>query len=143
MRYAGIGGRQTPPEVLDRMTAIARSLSDQGWTLHSGGAIGADSAFAVGAGTRLRIFGANHATGAAEEIASRFHPNWAACKPFARALHGRNVLILLGEKLCEPVEFVLAWTPFNRDVGGTGNAIRIAQGFGIPVFNLADERCPF
>ena len=38
--YAGIGSRQTPPEMLGAMTELARELERTGWHLHSGGADG-------------------------------------------------------------------------------------------------------
>ena len=52
--YAGIGSRATPRDVLETMTAMAAWLARRGWHLHTGGAAGADSAFAAGAppGTR-------------------------------------------------------------------------------------------
>ena len=46
--YAGIGSRETPPKVLDLMTRLAQTLARDGWHLHSGGAHGADTAFADG-----------------------------------------------------------------------------------------------
>lgn len=53
--YAGIGSRRTPPEVLGRMRRVAERLDARGYTLRSGGADGADSAFADGA-TDKEIF---------------------------------------------------------------------------------------
>ena len=44
--YAGIGSRATPGAVLADMTKMAGWLSRTGWHLASGGADGADSAFA-------------------------------------------------------------------------------------------------
>ena len=54
LTYAGIGARATPSSVCADMTVIARWLARTrvpatGWHLHSGGAKGADSAFAEGA----------------------------------------------------------------------------------------------
>ena len=46
--YAGIGARSTPKPVLADMTAIAAWLARAGWHLASGGAAGADAAFAAG-----------------------------------------------------------------------------------------------
>lgn len=46
--YAGIGSRETPRSILDLMTAIARKLEALGYTLRSGGATGADTAFEEG-----------------------------------------------------------------------------------------------
>ena len=49
LSYAGIGARRTPPSVLADMTRIAQWLHRTGWHLNSGGAAGADRAFADGA----------------------------------------------------------------------------------------------
>ena len=45
MTYAGIGSRETPMEVLELMTKASTWLGAKGYTLQSGGAIGADMAF--------------------------------------------------------------------------------------------------
>jgi len=50
--YTGIGSRQTPDTVCDDMRVIAAKLADAGWLLRSGGAPGADSAWADGAKAR-------------------------------------------------------------------------------------------
>ena len=47
--YAGIGSRATPESILADMTTIAGWLARTGWHLASGGADGADTAFAGGA----------------------------------------------------------------------------------------------
>ena len=47
--YAGIGARATPAAVLADMTVMAGWLAKTGWHLASGGANGADTAFAGGA----------------------------------------------------------------------------------------------
>ena len=46
--YAGIGSRETPPDILLKMVKIGCHLAKMGWTLRSGGAPGADSAFEKG-----------------------------------------------------------------------------------------------
>ena len=46
--YAGIGSRSTPPEVQAVMRTLANNLEYTGFTLRSGGAKGADSAFEHG-----------------------------------------------------------------------------------------------
>lgn len=38
--FTGIGSRSTPPEILEKMKAIAKFLSERGYTLRSGGADG-------------------------------------------------------------------------------------------------------
>ena len=52
LRYAGIGARATPANVLADMTVMAGWLARTGWHLSSGGAEGADSAFAAGSAGR-------------------------------------------------------------------------------------------
>ena len=54
--YTGVGGRETPPHVLNLMTRIAQGLAKVGGILRSGGARGADSAFEAGAGAAKDIF---------------------------------------------------------------------------------------
>ena len=133
--YAGIGSRETPNDVLGKMTDIAWDLNELGWGLRSGRALGADHAFEIGS-TKRELFVANDATAAAIEMASRFHPNWAACNSYARLLHGRNSMIILGANLDSPVKFVICWTKNGKASGGTGLGIRIAEFYKIPIFNL-------
>ena len=48
--YAGIGSRKTPKDICELMTRVARYLYFKGYTLRSGAADGADTAFEIGAG---------------------------------------------------------------------------------------------
>ena len=153
LTYAGIGSRKTPAGVLSDMTVMAAWLARTGWHLSSGGADGADAAFAAGApagqrtvwlswrgynglrGPDCRVLSAA-ALAACMEIAAPLHPAWERCSPAVRKLHARNVAILLGERLDRPVEALVCWTERGEAVGGTGMGIRIARARGIPVFNL-------
>lgn len=54
----------------------------------------------------------------------------AICK-----LHGRNMFQILGLKLNEPVDFVLAYTKGGEMVGGTSVALKLAQHLQIPIYN--------
>lgn len=157
MVYAGIGSRKTPHEVLAAMSALATVLAHEGWTLRSGGADGADAAFAEGVPAehrgRVEIFvpwtGYNGVQGpeavlmdrmqfqAAERFVSAFHDAWHRCGRGARKLHARNAAIVHGANLKDPVDAVICWTPNAVTVGGTATGIRMARGRGIPVFNLA------
>ncbi|MDE0230382.1 MAG: hypothetical protein OXJ62_16150 [Spirochaetaceae bacterium] len=151
--YAGIGARATPEPVLADMTTIAAWLARTGWRLASGGASGADTAFATGApGAQRTLYlpwaGYNGHAGSdcrvpsqAEladwmAVAERLHPAWRRCSPAVRKLHARNAAILLGPGLDRPVDAVVAWTPEGEITGGTGLALRIAVERGIPVLNL-------
>lgn len=154
MIYTGIGSRKTPVGALKDMQDIGSYLAKCGWTLRSGGAGGADSAFERGCDSsngKKEIFipwnGFNNRwrnnktviTGANEfskEIAAQFHPNWAACSRGARSLHARNVCQILGFSLDKPSYVVICWTPKGSGSGGTGQAIRIARHYEIPVIDL-------
>lgn len=139
MIYAGIGSRETPEDVLEYMENLAEDFARYGWTLRSGGARGADTAFERGCirgDGQKRIYLASDATPEAMEHAAEFHPNWPACSPYAKKLHARNSLIMLGDSLNEPVDIVVCWTPGGFKKGGTAQALRIAEYLKISVFNL-------
>lgn len=46
--YTGVGSRETPANILKLMEDVGFALASQGWTLRSGGAVGADQAFENG-----------------------------------------------------------------------------------------------
>ena len=143
--YAGIGARSTPSNVLQHMTNMAKVFKNRGFILRSGGAVGADQAFHRGAGYSSEIFEASSVHSYSTrfslcyEIASRYHPRWSRCSKYAKKLHMRNVMILLGEDLDKPVDFVVCWTKDGDAIGGTGQSIRMARSpeYNIPVYNLA------
>lgn len=137
--YAGIGSRETPEYVLDKMKDIAFTLQTRGYILRSGGAKGADSAFEEGAGNNKEIFTANDATPEAIELSSKYHPNWYACSSYVKKLHGRNAMIILGADLNTPVDLVVCWTKGGRGEGGTGQALRIAKDYGIAIHDLGKK----
>ena len=145
--YTGVGSRNTPVKILKIMTAVAKKLSSNGYTLRSGGAAGADSAFEAGAGNAKRIYLASESTSQSEKIASQFHPAWHRCSVYAKKLHGRNSFQVLGDDLDSPSEFLICWTAdrccSHRDrtirTGGTGTAISIADHHNVKIFNLAYE----
>jgi hypothetical protein len=153
--YAGIGSRETPPDVLLKMTKWAELLESRGYILRSGGAPGADSAFEAGvklvANKRIYVpwagFNGRHGENVIEcgtdpdmrRIAALSHPAWGRCSDAAKKMHTRNVAQVLG---CPPEdsldsEFVVCWTPRASGSGGTGQAIRIAQRHRVRVFDLA------
>lgn len=163
--YTGVGSRSAPPEVLARVTLIARSLDQLGWTLRSGGAVGVDQAFEAGAvrmrpeiyipwqGFRNRYVGpydppaillSSEDFRLAEERVSQVHPTWEKCGPSAQTLHARNAFQVFGSLTvpAEPSRFVLCWTQDGAVKGGTATAIRLAQNAGIPVFNLGSPDNP-
>lgn len=157
--YAGIGSRTTPNDVLDMMRDIASELGKRDWLLRSGHADGADWAFEQGAeGHHCDIFlpwptfnlnlgfldGCTHHTTPQSEaypIAEQFHPNWARCSMTARMMHARNVHQILGPDVTQPIlsRFVICWTYRGHGGGGTGQALRIARHYNVPIFDLANQ----
>lgn len=156
MIYAGIGSRQTPDDVIDKMIALGKYMAEQGHLLRSGGADGADHAFEHGcdnAGGNKEIWlpwkGFNGSKSTfilanlpllsiirAEAIAAKLHPAWDRCMPPARRLHARNVLQVLGGDFKTPVERVLCWTPRGEVVGGTATALKLAKQCDIEIVNF-------
>lgn len=156
--YAGIGSRETPPDMIDLMREFAYLASLRGWVLRSGAAQGADSAFELGcddAKGEKEIFIPwpnfnNHysqligPTDAAMRVAEAVHPTWKRLSPAAKKLVARNMHQIMGANMDEPVLCVVCWTPdgcenikeYSRKTGGTGTAISFASTQGIPVFNF-------
>lgn len=143
--YTGVGSRSTPKHALDLMSNIASVLGRSGWTLRSGGAAGADSAFERGCGSNFKeIYYARDCTPEAQKIASRYHPAWNRCSAYVRKLHGRNSFQVLGRDLNTPSKFLICWTPdgcaqhSSRSIktGGTGTAISIAWYWNADIYNL-------
>ena len=154
--YAGVGSRETPLRVCQFMTKIAGWMEEQGWTLRSGGAKGADKAFAAGVldddheqiflphqgwnGNRSEFF---EPTQAAWDLAPQFHPNWRACLNsryiYTPHLMARNGHQVLGPDLKTPSKLIICWTEGGRGEGGTGQALRIARHYNIPIHDLGLE----
>jgi hypothetical protein len=153
LAYAGIGSRETPPEIISKMEEIGRAFAEAGWILRSGAAPGADSAFERGASAadgRMEIFlpwkgfEGHRSTlfqppEEAHGIASRLHPGWSRLSQGKRKLHARNVQQILGENLDSPSRLVVCWTAGGEPVGGTATGINLASERGIPIFNLGSR----
>lgn len=152
--YAGIGSRETPENLLDIMIHIGATLAKAGWLLRSGAANGADTAFESGCDQSRgakeiflpwRYYNQSRSpyyqpSDKAFDIAAEFHPAWSKLSDSVMKLHARNVHIMLGEHCDTPVDMVICWTPEGRVQGGTGQALRMADGYNIPVFNLALDK---
>lgn len=157
--YTGVGSRETPIPMLAKMVELSRHLARKGYILRSGGAGGADSAFAMSVSNKVKHIytpwrGFNNIHNgrlafpirAAYEMAQVHHPAWGNLKPGAKALHARNCHQVLGDDLQTPSEFVVCWTPDgcesqgtrSKGTGGTATAIVLAEAHGVQVFNLAN-----
>jgi len=147
MIYAGIGSRETPAEILKMFSSLAKYLGEQGHILRSGGASGADQAFERGcdAGNGIKEiylpwkgFEKSNSSlvvepGIAYEIAEKFHPAWSRLSDGAKKLQARNSHQVLGADCKHPADFIICWTSGGEGGGGTGQALRIAKEFNIPI----------
>ena len=149
-----IGSRETPPEELQELEAIAKEARERLWWVRSGHAAGADYAAELGAKERCIVYmpwptfnkqkpmlGIPRSQPLRPEVLRIVYKH----EPYAKELtdgvkliKSRNVYQILGEDLESPSNAVICWTPDGEVVGGTGLAIKIAQSKKIPVFNLGD-----
>jgi hypothetical protein len=147
MTYAGIGSRETPKEVLDKMTEVSKYLESQGYTLNTGVTFqgkeeGADAAFSRGT-TKKNLFSPENQGGRTKEksIAKEIHPNPSALKEGGLKLMARNTNQIFGDDLNTPVDFVLFYAKETKGIrpeGGTGQAVEMARRKGIPAINMAN-----
>jgi hypothetical protein len=149
--YAGIGSRETPIPTMTSIIHLSKFLSENNFILRSGGAPGADIAFQNGCTGKREIYlpwkGFNNVEGIiapnidnwneAVKIAEKYHPAWNKLSEAAIKLMGRNTYQILGKDLKTPVDFVVCYTPDGKSSGGTGQAMRIAEDLGIPIYNIA------
>ena len=156
--YAGIGSRETPIRVEPMIEEVGRILSRTGYILRSGGAPGADSMFEKYHTGEKEIYlpwskfnnnGSKYYLESFSEdiieksmkIAKSYHPRWNQLSQAAKKLMCRNTFQVLGIDLNTPIDFIVCWTKGGTINGGTGQAMRIAKGMGIPIFNLFDKDC--
>jgi hypothetical protein len=159
--YTGIGSRSTPPKYLDEIRKIAEVLSNKDWILRSGGAEGADTAFEEGVECTCgayfkkdcdckevylpwKNFNKNKSTffDVSEEalkMAEKYHPAWKYLSRGARLLHARNCYQVLGMKLNKPSDIIICYTKDGAGKGGTGQALRIAKDYNIPIIDLGGK----
>lgn len=153
MYYAGIGSRETPQETLDVFYKIGAYLAQEGWTLRSGGAKGADHYFEIGCDSvkgdkeiyipwkgfennPSQLYKSDPKVALeARKIAESIHPNWDRCSEGAKKMHTRNVHQILGKDLNTPTDLVICYTKNGSGSGGTGQALRIAQEHNIVIFD--------
>lgn len=163
--YTGVGSRKMVGELSYKARDVARALSDTCYTLITGDCPeGGDAVFWEYGDSHSRarfgpvgrysyqddvkvIVKETPAYSLAYRIAEYTHPAWRWLPEWMRELHTRNVFQVLGSRAAEPTEFMVCWTPdgaersseTSKKTGGTGTAIRIADAFGVPVFNLQRE----
>jgi len=147
--YAGIGSRETPNEILKLFEKVGKFLAKKGFILRSGGAGGSDQAFENGNdlvnGKKEIYLPWRNFEGSdsklvvndvkAYKLAEKFHPYWHNLSQGAKKLQARNGHQILGWDLNTPSNFVICWTEKGKGKGGTGQGLRIAKAYEIPVFD--------
>ena len=154
MRIAGIGSRALNGARLDICRRLGAFIATCGGEIHSGNAGGADQAFARGGNSvdprlvHLHLPWPNFEARAIHpdnvihlpqeqsgyaETAAKYHPAWKHLTQGGRKLHTRNVSIV-----CWPTmkDMVLAFPSNKKGGGGTGQGMRVAEGFDVPVIDL-------
>lgn len=157
--YAGIGSRESPPEICEIMSRLGAKLEKEGWTLRSGNAEGADQAFArdvdehadiylpsrnFNVGFQLVKIWHNYIVVGESDLEAvdslKFHPVPDRLSPTARKMLSRNYRQIIGKDGAPNSKFVVCWTEdWKNPSGGTSQAIRIANHHGIKVINLRNE----
>ncbi len=160
--YAGIGSRQiTENEVLIIKT-IAKKLADNNFVVYSGNAEGSDISFQQGSegkcilllpwkGFNKKMYDVNNCIAQysvgdskeGQEKIDQYHPNPKALSYGGRLMMARNWHQIKGYDIYPQVEFVICCSKIDSDgkiIGGTGQACRIAEDCGLPIFNIRDER---
>jgi hypothetical protein len=146
--YAGIGSRNTPIYIFEYMTKIGKLLATIEYTLRSGAAKGADTAFEKGAllvtDSKKEIYlpckGFENNDSPyyniipeAYKLAEKYHPFWNNLTSGAKKLHARNSYQILGLNLDTPCDFVIC---YHLGKGGTIQACNIAESYNIPIINM-------
>jgi hypothetical protein len=163
MIFTGIGSRETPSAVLKEMMAIGAWARSVGHVIYSGHAEGADwgfesnakpndTSFTTGAQEACTAFlpwgGFNtqlsskakkvtpYPTEFLKSLVDKFHPAPGRLSKGAYSLMLRNGCQIFGTEGMRQSQAVVCWTSDGKASGGTGQAIRIADSHGVPVFNM-------
>ena len=151
MIYAGIGSRGVPDWIADQLEHLGEWMAKHGHTLRSGHAEGCDQAFERGcvkAGGKMEIYlpwqNFNDSNSkliyrrydGASDVARKFHPAFDALAIGAKMLHSRNSYQILGYDLEALCDCVICYTKQGKGDGGTGQALRIAKFYSVPIFDF-------
>lgn len=160
LRFAGIGPRDTPQDVLERMAHMGHMFAEAGWIGVSGYADGADQAWLSKVPFEQQEVWLpwNSYNGATEykDPHGRFHRvrighdihavakncyagDWNGLSNGAHLLFARNVAIIARDTLDTPVDLVVYWQSEQgerKPYGGTNHAVRVAKAIDVPCFNI-------
>lgn len=153
----GIGSRETPPEILRAMEYVGQYVARSGGWVRSGHADGADWAFEKGAESKTIAYipwkGFNatkpflgtskvitdRESPRLSELVGRYHPAPSNLSEGGYKLMLRNGAQVLGVNSDQPSDVIVAYTEETgkgQFKGGTGQALRIAYNYRIPIINM-------
>lgn len=158
--YAGIGTRDISDDEYDKIITIAKIMNKKDYILYSGNANGSDIAFQEGSNGKCVImlpwnkfnideydytfsrdyFDVGKTKNGLDSV-DKFHPAPDKLSYGARSLMARNYHQIFGYKGYPRVDIVIccANIKFGNVIGGTGQAVRIANHYKIPVINIRDK----
>lgn len=132
------------------MKDIAEKLEAMGYTVRTGDAKGADTAFRIV--DKKQVYTTRDVDDLSQDsdlykLTDEHHPVFDSLKGRAKKLIARNAYQVLGKNLNNPSDFLICWTPDgcktrkdrSKTTGGTGQTISIAYTFSVPIFNLKNE----
>lgn len=151
MRYTGIGNRDITLSTAQTIADVATLLDTEDFVLRTGCARGSDYYFRTSS-HNCEVYDVAACQSyenykEAIEIAKMFHPYYKSLDSSSKKLHNRTSYQLLGRYLTEPSDFVLCYTrdgcengiQTTKATGGSGQALRIACHYNIPVFNIRNN----
>lgn len=155
--YAITAGKETPPDVIEKLCRMARDFSVKGLTVRIGadGPVenAIDDAVVIKKELILPWKDFNNKNSKftftnerAMVIAKQFHPTFDNMKKGIQLILAKNARLILGNKMDSPARFFLTWTEDGIDnikhktakTGFTGHPIAIASAAGVPIFNLGN-----
>lgn len=157
--YAVVGNRDTPAGALALAKDMAAKLASRGFTARLGGMDGLDKTIADALTPQAyelqlpwKNFGGfesktSYSSPEVMAIAKHFSDTWDTLKLPIQGFLGKNVRVLLGEKTKSIAMFLVVHSEDGAEhirevtsrTGSVGHAIKIANHFNIPVFNLQKQ----
>jgi hypothetical protein len=166
-RVACAGAHELTPSELQGCYAVGRQLAEEGITVVTGGAHGADMAFTIGAleaGGLVTVVvpWGLYNVDVLEQVAGRFsktlsileynptkhrrwetlakacHPTWGRLGTDGKKFHSRNSGIILGEDIDQIVDCIYAYPTKDRS-GNIEQIFRLAEFLRIPIRNMRHE----
>ncbi len=156
MKYAGIGYISTPEKVREQMTTIGSQLAEMGFVLRSGNTIGAEQAWEeLVPENKKEIMVPQTKPNCphgivpdfimeqSEFVIEHYHKTYSDSfhknNAYVQYLHLRNLNILYGKDLNDPVDFVVYWNAGDSLMGNVAHIVSMANELKIPCFNIWNQ----